>query len=235
MCAERGHDVVAARGDAVGRWSDPSRGAQPAPAGPAWASSTGAVSELRPARCRRPLRHLRRREHRGRDLRARRRHHRNRWPAAATRCSRPATTSSCRRGTWSAATSRPSGDVLLYDDNGTHSAMTTAEMHRALGGTAGDRHAGTDRWRRCRRAQHGAVRAGVQRDRHPDHPQPACAIGAPRRRPAGRRSRQRPLAAYRTTRTVDAVVVDHGVLANDELYFRAEGLSPTAAKSTTGP
>ena len=53
---------------------------------------------------------------------------------------------------------------------------------------------------------HRAVRAGVQRDRHPHHAEPACAHRAARRRPpAGRRDRQRPLAgtarAHSSTRS----------------------------------
>ena len=84
---------------------------------------------------------------------------------------------------------RLSGDVLLYDDDGTHSAMTTAEMLVALGCSLGDRHAGADCWRRRRRLEHGAVRPRLQRDRHPDHVEPAGAHGSPRRWPAGRRDR----------------------------------------------
>ena len=34
------------------------------------------------------------------------------------------------------------------------------------------------------------------------------------------------------SRTVDAVVVDHGVLANDELYFALQRARATAARST---
>ena len=46
VAGERGHDVIAAGGDAVGRRADPPRRAQPAPPGPAWASSTGGSAEL---------------------------------------------------------------------------------------------------------------------------------------------------------------------------------------------
>ena len=46
----------------------------------------------------------------------------------------------------------PRGDVLLFDDNGTHSALSAAELHRPLGRPAGDRHARADARRRGRRA-----------------------------------------------------------------------------------
>jgi N-methyl-L-proline demethylase len=112
---------------------------------------------------------------------------------------------------------RISGDVLLYDDDGTHSAMTTAEMLARSGArleiVTPERTVGVDvggmnmvpyarafnetdtritlnqRVRTVRR-ENGRLVVEVGSDHSP----------------------------VRHTRTVDAVVVDHGVLANDELY-----------------
>jgi hypothetical protein len=110
-----------------------------------------------------------------------------------------------------------SGDVLLYDDDGTHSAMTTAEMLARAGArleiVTPERTVGVDvggmnmvpyarafnetdtritlnqRVRSVRR-ENGRLLVEVGSDHSP----------------------------VRHPRTVDAVVVDHGVLANDELY-----------------
>jgi N-methyl-L-proline demethylase len=112
---------------------------------------------------------------------------------------------------------RLSGDVLLYDDDGTHSAMTTAEMLARAGArleiVTPERTVGVDvggmnmvpyarafnetdtritlnqRVRSVRR-ENGRLLVEVGSDHSP----------------------------VRHARTVDAVVVDHGVLANDELY-----------------
>jgi len=110
------------------------------------------------------------------------------------------------------------GEVLLYDDDGTHSAMTTAEMLVRSGVTleivTPERTVGVDvggmnmvpyarafnetdtritlnqRVRTVRRAD-GRYVVEIGSDHSP----------------------------VRHTRIVDAVVVDHGVLANDEIYF----------------
>jgi 2,4-dienoyl-CoA reductase-like NADH-dependent reductase (Old Yellow Enzyme family) len=113
---------------------------------------------------------------------------------------------------------RLSGDVLLYDDDGTHSAMTTAEMLVRSGArleiVTPERTVGVDV---------GGLnmvpyaRAFNETDTRITLNQRVRAV----RRDGGRLvveigSDHSPV---RHTRTVDAVVVDHGVLANDELYF----------------
>ncbi|HEY0521099.1 MAG TPA: NADH:flavin oxidoreductase [Ilumatobacteraceae bacterium] len=112
---------------------------------------------------------------------------------------------------------RLSGDVLLYDDDGTHSAMTTAEMlvrsgarleivtpERTVGVDVGglnivpyarafnetDTRITLNQRVRTVRRQNGRLVAEVGSDHSP----------------------------VRHERIVDAVVVDHGVLPNDELY-----------------
>jgi 2,4-dienoyl-CoA reductase-like NADH-dependent reductase (Old Yellow Enzyme family) len=114
---------------------------------------------------------------------------------------------------------RPDGDVLLYDDDGTHSAMTTGEIIARSGArleiVTPERTVGIDvggmnlvpyarafnetdtritlnqRVRAVERHQ-GRLRVTLGSDHSP----------------------------HRTTRMVDHVVVDHGVLANDELYHQ---------------
>ena len=113
---------------------------------------------------------------------------------------------------------RLSGDVLLYDDDGTHSAMTTAEMLARSGArleiVTPERTVGVDV---------GGMnmvpyaRAFNETDTRITLNQRVRTV----RRDGGRLvvevgSDHSPV---RHTRTVDAVVVDHGVLANDELYF----------------
>jgi 2,4-dienoyl-CoA reductase-like NADH-dependent reductase (Old Yellow Enzyme family) len=112
---------------------------------------------------------------------------------------------------------RLSGDVLLYDDDGTHSAMTTAELLARSGANleivTPERTVGVDV---------GGLnmvpyaRAFNETDTRITLNQRVRSI----RRDGGRLvveigSDHSPV---RHTRTVDAVVVDHGVLANDELY-----------------
>jgi N-methyl-L-proline demethylase len=128
-------------------------------------------------------------------------------------------------------TARLTGDVLLYDDDGTHSAMTTAEMIARSGAAleivTPERTVGVDvgglnlvpyarafnetdtritlnqRVRSVRRdAGSGRLVAEIGSD-HSDH---------------------------RVMRTVDAVVVDHGVLANDELYHELVPQSTNAGE-----
>ena len=113
---------------------------------------------------------------------------------------------------------RLSGDVLLYDDDGTHSAMTTAEMLARSGArleiVTPERTVGVDV---------GGMnmvpyaRAFNETDTRITLNQRVRTV----RRDGGRLvvevgSDHSPV---RHTRTVDAVVVDHGVLANDQLYF----------------
>lgn len=113
---------------------------------------------------------------------------------------------------------RPHGDVLLYDDDGTHSSLTTAEVLLAAGVrlevVTPERSIGVDvgglnlvpylralteadarvtlgqRVQRIERSPTGRLRVEIG----PDH------------------------AAARHVREVDWVVGDHGVLANDDLY-----------------
>ena len=84
---------------------------------------------------------------------------------------------------------RLSGDVLLYDDDGTHSAMTTAEMLVRSGArleiVTPERTVGVD----VGGLNMVPYATRLQRDRHQDHVEPAGAHGSPRRWPAGRRDR----------------------------------------------
>jgi 2,4-dienoyl-CoA reductase-like NADH-dependent reductase (Old Yellow Enzyme family) len=112
---------------------------------------------------------------------------------------------------------RLSGDVLLYDDDGTHSAMTTAEMLARSGASleivTPERTVGVDV---------GGLnmvpyaRAFNETDTRITLNQRVRAV----RRDNGRLTVEigSDHSPVRHTRTVDAVVVDHGVLANDELY-----------------
>ncbi len=109
------------------------------------------------------------------------------------------------------------GDVLLYDDDGTHSAMTTAEMLARSGArleiVTPERTVGVDV---------GGLnmvpyaRAFNETDTRITLNQRVRAV----RRDSGRLTVEigSDHSPVRHTRTVDAVVVDHGVLANDELY-----------------
>jgi 2,4-dienoyl-CoA reductase-like NADH-dependent reductase (Old Yellow Enzyme family) len=113
---------------------------------------------------------------------------------------------------------RPSGDVLLYDDDGTHSAMTTAEMLARSGArleivtperTVGVDVGGLNMVPYARAFNETDTRITLnQRVRtvRRDGGRLVVEIGSDH-------------SPVRHTRTVDAVVVDHGVLANDELYF----------------
>jgi N-methyl-L-proline demethylase len=112
---------------------------------------------------------------------------------------------------------RLSGDVLLYDDDGTHSAMTTAEMLVRSGArleiVTPERTVGVDV---------GGMnmvpyaRAFNETDTRITLNQRVRAV----RREGGRLTVEigSDHTPVRHTRTVDAVVVDHGVLANDDLY-----------------
>lgn len=113
---------------------------------------------------------------------------------------------------------RLSGDVLLYDDDGTHSAMTTAEMLARSGvhleivtpeRTVGVDVGGMNMVPYARAFNETDTRITLnQRVRtvRRDGGRLVVEVGSDH-------------SPVRHTRTVDAVVVDHGVLANDELYF----------------
>ena len=113
---------------------------------------------------------------------------------------------------------RLSGDVLLYDDDGTHSAMTTAEMLARSGArleiVTPERTVGVDV---------GGLnmvpyaRAFNETDARITLNQRVRSV----RREGGRLTVEigSDHSPVRHTRIVDAVVVDHGVLANDELYY----------------
>ena len=112
---------------------------------------------------------------------------------------------------------RLSGDVVLYDDDGTHSAMTTAEMLARSGArleivtperTVGVDVGGMNMVPYARAFNETDTRITLnQRVRtvRRDNGRLVVEIGSDH-------------SPVRHTRTVDAVVVDHGVLANDELY-----------------
>ncbi len=109
------------------------------------------------------------------------------------------------------------GDVMLYDDDGTHSAMTTAEMLARSGArleiVTPERTVGVDV---------GGLnmvpyaRAFNETDTRITLNQRVRTV----RREGGRLTVEigSDHSPVRHTRIVDAVVVDHGVLANDELY-----------------
>ena len=112
---------------------------------------------------------------------------------------------------------RLSGDVLLYDDDGTHSAMTTAEMLARSGArleivtperTVGIDVGGMNMVPYARAFNETDTRITLnQRVRtvRRDGGRLVVEIGSDH-------------SPVRHTRIVDAVVVDHGVLANDEVY-----------------
>jgi N-methyl-L-proline demethylase len=112
---------------------------------------------------------------------------------------------------------RLSGDIVLYDDDGTHSAMTTAEMLARSGArleivtperTVGVDVGGMNMVPYARAFNETDTRITLnQRVRtvRRDGGRLVVEIGSDH-------------SPVRHTRIVDAVVVDHGVLANDELY-----------------
>jgi N-methyl-L-proline demethylase len=112
---------------------------------------------------------------------------------------------------------RLTGDVILYDDDGTHSAMTTAELLARSGArleivtperTVGIDVGGMNLVPYARVFNETDTRITLnQRVRtvRSDGDRLIVEVGSDH-------------SPARHTRTVDAVVVDHGVLANDELY-----------------
>ncbi len=112
----------------------------------------------------------------------------------------------------------PTGDVILYDDDGTHSAMTTAEMLARSGArveivtperTVGVDVGGLNMVPYARALSETDTRISLNQR-----------VKSIRRAADGRLhveigSEQSPI---RHERVVDSVVGDHGVLANDELY-----------------
>ena len=124
---------------------------------------------------------------------------------------------------------RLSGDVLLYDDDGTHSAMTTAEMLARSGvrleivtpeRTVGVDVGGMNMVPYARAFNETDTRITLnQRVRtvRRDGGRLVVEVGSDH-------------SPVRHTRTVDAVVVDHGVLANDELYFALQKGSSTGGE-----
>ena len=139
VAGERGHDVTRARGDAVGRRPDPPGGPQPPPARPAGHRRV-AGDRAGAARGRRALRHAGRRR-------------RRRWrcepdvvivatgglpqlPELEDGGDRMVTSWDVLGGDVT-----PTGDVLFYDDNGTHSAHVGGRDDRPLGRPPGDRDA----------------------------------------------------------------------------------------------
>jgi 2,4-dienoyl-CoA reductase-like NADH-dependent reductase (Old Yellow Enzyme family)/thioredoxin reductase len=114
---------------------------------------------------------------------------------------------------------RPSGDVILYDDDGTHSAMTTAEL-LARGGA----HLEIVTPERTMGVDVGGLnlvpyaRAMNETDTRITLNQRVRTV----RRHDGRLAVEigSDHSPVRHERIVDAVVGDHGVLANDELYHQ---------------
>jgi N-methyl-L-proline demethylase len=112
----------------------------------------------------------------------------------------------------------PSGDVVLYDDDGTHSAMTTAELLVSAGArleivtperTIGIEVGGMNMVPYCRALNEHDARISLTRR-----------VRSVRRRADGRLDVEigSDHSATRITRVVDAVVGDHGVLPNDAVY-----------------
>ena len=112
----------------------------------------------------------------------------------------------------------PVGDVILYDDDGNHTAMTTAELLARSGAhleivtperTVGIEVGGINLVPYARAFNEADVRITLNRR-----------VRSIERRPDGRLAviigSDHSTATH--TRVVDAVVGDHGVLANDELY-----------------
>ena len=119
---------------------------------------------------------------------------------------------------------QPSGDVLLFDDDGTHSGMTTAEIIARSGArleiVTPERTLGID--------VGGMNLVPYARTFN----ETDTRITLNQRVVRVERSAGRLLATlgsdhteHRSTRLVDWVVVDHGVLANDELYHALVGRS----------
>ncbi|MDP2293828.1 MAG: NADH:flavin oxidoreductase [Actinomycetota bacterium] len=114
---------------------------------------------------------------------------------------------------------RPTGDVLLYDDDGTHSAMTTAEMLARSGA-----HVEVVTPERTMGVDVGGLnlvpyaRAFNETDTRVTLNQRVRTI----RRVDGRLHVEvgSDHSPVRHERVVDSVVGDHGVLANDELYHQ---------------
>jgi N-methyl-L-proline demethylase len=114
---------------------------------------------------------------------------------------------------------RPAGDVLLYDDDGTHSAMTAGEIVARSGArleivtperTLGIDVGGMNLVPYARAFNETDTRITLNQrlrsvERHEGRL--LATLGSDH-------------SAHRTTRVVDHVVVDHGVLANDELYHQ---------------
>jgi N-methyl-L-proline demethylase len=124
---------------------------------------------------------------------------------------------------------RPTGAVILYDDDGTHSAMTAAETLARSGvdleivtpeRTMGVDVGGMNLVPYARALNEADARISLnQRVRSV-------------RKADGRLEVQigSDHTSHRVTRTVDAVVVDHGVLANDELYHELVPMSSNAGE-----
>jgi 2,4-dienoyl-CoA reductase-like NADH-dependent reductase (Old Yellow Enzyme family) len=113
----------------------------------------------------------------------------------------------------------PSGDVILYDDDGNHTAMTTAELLVRSGvrlevvtpeRTIGVEVGGMNMVAYNRALNETDARISLTRR-----------VRSIARRDDGRLDVEigSDHSAVRQTRVVDAVVGDHGALSNDELYF----------------
>ncbi len=119
---------------------------------------------------------------------------------------------------------KPAGDVLLYDDDGTHSAMTTAEVIARSGArleivtperTLGVDVGGMNHVPYARVFNETDTRISLnQRVRS------VCRVDGRLRVEIGSDH-----TTHRSTRLVDQVVVDHGVAANDDLYHALVDLS----------
>ncbi len=121
---------------------------------------------------------------------------------------------------------KPAENVLLYDDNGGHPGMTAAETDRQCGREAGAGFAGALLRAGDGRHEPRALYARLPREGRTRHHQHAAEVGAPRRQPAGRDARLGLFAeGWSEERRVDQVVVEHGTLPLDDLYFALKPLS----------
>ena len=114
--------------------------------------------------------------------------------------------------------------MLFFDDNGTHSAMSAAEMIARVRARAGDRHAGADS-----SAPRSAGSTTCRTPRAFNETDTRITINS--RVLAVRRDGDELCAeigsdysAHRTMRHVDQVVVDYGTAPIDELYFELQAV-----------
>ena len=150
---------------------------------------------------------------------ARRGDRRDRRPAQRPAARRRRRTSSSRAGTSCRATRRPGQEVLLYDDNGAHPGLQAAEQLAEAGAKLeivtperifAPEIGGLNHVAYARCFQEHGVRITINS---------RLRAVAPRRQPPRRRRSAATMRERTEERLVDQVVVEHGTLPLDELYF----------------